>query len=308
MGFELAAHSPQVTERTHRPSSIWAHLGAEFRVRAKHLAHPFESSPLLDSGCDAMKIQKRLLLISIGFVALGTPAQQNIPRGTIIPVRLNSSLSSQKSKAGQPIAARVAQDVPLPNGLKIREGAKITGRVIEVLPPSRGSLAHISFIFDHVVLGKQSLPVTTNLRALASFAEVDNAQIPARGMGESDAWSSRTTVQVGGDVVYWGGGPVESTMGPVGRPVDGATGPGVLVKITAKPGSLCHGEIGDHQGAQALWVFSSDACGVYGLSGTTIAHAGRTKPIGVIEVVSEGGQIKVPRGSALLLRVIGSQE
>jgi hypothetical protein len=29
----------QVVESTHRHSSIWAHLGAEFRVRAQHLAH-----------------------------------------------------------------------------------------------------------------------------------------------------------------------------------------------------------------------------------------------------------------------------
>ena len=39
MGFEITAQSPQVTEKTHRPSSIWAHLGAEFCVRTKQLAH-----------------------------------------------------------------------------------------------------------------------------------------------------------------------------------------------------------------------------------------------------------------------------
>lgn len=39
MGFEIAAHSPQVTEKTHPHPSIWAHLGAEFCVGTKHLAH-----------------------------------------------------------------------------------------------------------------------------------------------------------------------------------------------------------------------------------------------------------------------------
>src|SRR6202022_477494 len=44
-----------------------------------------------------------------------------IPPGTILPVRLNSSLSSAESKPGQIISARIMQDVPLATGGKIRE-------------------------------------------------------------------------------------------------------------------------------------------------------------------------------------------
>jgi hypothetical protein len=244
-------------------------------------------------------------------MAVGAPAQRpapTIPSGTIIPVRLNSTLSSQKSRARESLSARVMQNVPLPNQRKIREGAKVIGHVIEATPKMRGSAAKISFVFDRVVLGKQSLAVLTNLRALASMVEVDQAQIPPRGMGESDVWASRTTVQVGGDVVYWGGGPVESSTGVVGKPVDGESTTGVLVKLTVKPGSPCHGEIGDHRGPQALWVFSSDACGIYGIPGTTVAHYGRTKPAGVIELASESDNIKVRSGSGLLVRVIESRE
>ena len=43
-------------------------------------------------------------------------AQTNIPVGTIIPVVLNSSLAAKKSRPGQTVSARVAQDVPLYNG------------------------------------------------------------------------------------------------------------------------------------------------------------------------------------------------
>jgi hypothetical protein len=253
-----------------------------------------------------MNIQEMLLLISIGFVALAVSAQENIPRGTIIPVSLNSSLSSRKSKPGQPISARVAQDVPLPIGMKIREGARITGHVVQVTPATQGAAAHISFVFDRVVASKKTLPITTNLRAIASPTEVESTQIPTMGMGCGDTWESRTTVQVGGDVVYWGGGPVDNSSGPVGKPVIGTTGG--LVRVTTKPGSPGQGEVDENQGPQALWVFSSDACGVYRLGDTTIAHAGRTKPVGVIELGSQNGQVKVPSGSGMLLRVIGSQE
>jgi len=254
-----------------------------------------------------MKIQEMLLLISIGFVALAVSAQENIPRGTIIPVSLNSSLSSQKSKPGQPISAQIAQDIPLPIGMKSREGARITGYVVEVTPATQGAAAHISFVFDRVVASKKTLPITTNLRAIASPTEVESTQIPTMGMGCGDTWDSRTTVQIGGDVVYWGGGPVDNSSGPVGKPVTGSTA-GVLVRPAAKPGSPCEGEIDEDQGPQALWVFSSDACGVYGLDDTMIAHAGRTKPIGVIELSSKKGQVKIPSGSGMLLRVIGTQE
>jgi hypothetical protein len=248
-------------------------------------------------------------LLSMSFsAAAAQKSALRIPSGTIIPVRLNSTLSSQKTKPGARISARIQQDVPLPDGRKIREGAKVTGHVIEARPKTQGSAAQISLVFDRVVEGKRSTPVTTNLRALASMMEVDQAQIPPRGMGESDVWASRTTVQVGGDVVYWGGGPVENSTGVVGKPVDGESTTGVLVKLTVDPGSPCHGEIGEHQGPQALWVFSSDACGLYGIPGMTVAHYGRTKPVGVVELVSESDNIKVRSGSGLLLRVIESRE
>ncbi len=219
-----------------------------------------------------MKLRMSSALIGMGFIVWITPAQENIPRGTIIPVSLNSSLSSQKSKTGQRISAWVSQDVPLPQGMKIKEAARITGHVVDVITATQGAEAHISLVFDRAVASGKTLPVTTNLRAIASAVEVESAQIPTMGMGCGDTWDSRTTVQIGGDVVYWGGGPVDSSSGPVGKPVTGSTA-GVLVRPTAKPGSPCEGDIDEDQGPQALWVFSSDACGVYGLDDTMIAHA-----------------------------------
>jgi hypothetical protein len=52
-----------------------------------------------------------------------------------------------------------------------------------------------------------------------------------------------------------------------------------------------------------MWVFSSDACGTYGLSQIVVAHAGKSQPVGVIVLASWRGKLKVPRGSGMLLRV-----
>lgn len=251
-----------------------------------------------------MKIQWNSLLLGVVFSAFGAYGQESIPRGTTIPVSLKGTLSSNNAKPNETISARVMQGVPLLDDRKIREGTKVIGHVIEVRPATQGTSPFISFAFDRVLISKKGLSVTTDLRALASASAVESAFIPAFGMGKGDSWNGRTTEQVGGDTVYWGGGPVESRIGPVGKPLVGANS-GVLVRVTAKLGSPCRGEIDENHGLQALWVFSSDACGVYGQEGLTIAHAGRTQPIGVIELTSNSREVKVRSGSGMLLRVIG---
>ena len=52
-----------------------------------------------------------------------------------------------------------------------------------------------------------------------------------------------------------------------------------------------------------MWVFSSDACGTYGLSQIRVTHVGRTEPVGVIVLTSEKSQLKLPSGAGMLLRV-----
>lgn len=249
------------------------------------------------------KVRWLLLLCTLLF-AFCANGQSAIPQGTIIPVRLNGTLSSRNARPNQSISARVMQDVPLPGGGKIREGTKVTGHVIEVRAMSRRSTSSLSFTFDRLHVSKAGLSLTTDLRALASALAVESAYLPDFGMGEGETWNARTTEQVGGDTVYWGGGHVEGPSGPVGNPVDGADS-GVLVQVSANPNGECRGEIKGSHELQALWVFSSNACGVYGINGLTIAHAGRTQPLGVIELTSATGDITVRSGSGLLLRVVG---
>ena len=230
----------------------------------------------------------------------GSFAQDTIPAGTILPVRLNSSLRSDRTRAGEPIGARVMQDVPLPSGSSIPAGAKVVGQVVSVA--SAPNRAEISLRFDTLKVSHEKIPITTNLRAAASFMDVEEAQIPVMGPDRATPQGAWTTTQIGGDAVYRGGGPVEGAFGRVGTPVYD----GVLDQLNANPDGGCRAAIDSNDAPQALWVFSSNACGAYGLPHLKIAHTGRTDPIGEITFKSTKGQAQIHAGAGLLLRVDSS--
>jgi hypothetical protein len=76
------------------------------------------------------------------------------------------------------------------------------------------------------------------------------------------------------------------------------------MKLTPKADAGCTGGPGyDHE--QSLWVFSSAACGTYGLSNAKIASSGLTKPIGEISLSSDRN-INIRSGSGWLL-IIGGE-
>lgn len=242
---------------------------------------------------------KQFLFVSLLAFSTQLFAQDTIPAGTILSVQLNSTLRSDKAKAGEQISARVMQDVPLPGGRKIHAGAKVIGHVVSARPAVDGMMSGLSFCFDMLVVGKQRLAMITNLRALATMMDVSEAQVPESGPDRGTSENAWTTDQIGGETIYRGG---VATQGSniVGNSVGGT---GVLVHLSSRPGTKCRGDMSANDEVQPLWVFSSDACGLYGLPKLTLAHAGRTDPVGQIKLSSDKGNVKVPGGSGMLLRV-----
>lgn len=236
-----------------------------------------------------------LLYITLTF-ATGLFAQNAIPAGTILPVRLNSSLNSRKIRPGRAITARVMQDIPLGTGSRIHAGAKVIGRVVEV---KNGTSAEISVSFDGLVIAGRKIPITTNVRAMASMMDIEEAQVPTFGPDRGTPANWATTEQIGGEVVYRGGGPVANGLVTVGEP----TGNGILAHPSSEAGTNCRGAVNGNDQPQAFWVFSSDACGAYGFNDVSIAHAGRSNPVGIITLASNRDHVNVRSGSGILLRV-----
>lgn len=96
-----------------------------------------------------------------------------IPAGTILPVRLATSISSEKSRPGAEVTAKIMQDVPLPAGQKLPKGSRLAGTVTAITTATAGREAEISLRFDKLLVKHDEIALTTNLRAIAGYVEVE---------------------------------------------------------------------------------------------------------------------------------------
>jgi hypothetical protein len=233
---------------------------------------------------------------------VGHGVKNIVPAGTILPVVLGTPISFQRCQVGMIVRGKIAQSVPLQNGLRIPKGSAIEGHVVQANPATGNDAANISIQFDKIYMRKEWVSIVTNLRAIAGFMDVMEAGVPSETPSEGTPYNWLPTTQIGGDAVYGVGGPVTSAENS-SKVVGKSTGDGVLVAVSEKEGTKCRGVLSGNESLQALWVFSSDACGVYGIDHLAIAHAGRTDPRGTIVLASQKGNLELKTGDGLLLRV-----
>jgi len=224
-----------------------------------------------------------------------------IPRGAILPVVLRSALCFDKARPGQVLHGEIAQDVPFGSSAGIHKGARVEGHALEATPSGNGSATTVKIQFDKVNVGGQWMPVVTDLRAIAGFMTVIEAGIPVEAPAEGSPYNWLPKEQIGGDTAYGVGGPVRSADGS--KVIGKFLGDGVLGQASAKEGTPCRGPLDHNNNPQALWVFSSAACGIYGIKHLEIQHAGRTDPVGTIVLASHVRNLKLRDGDGLLLRV-----
>ncbi len=227
-------------------------------------------------------------------LAQAAPAPVALPSGTILPVSLDRTLRSDHLRVGEPVRATVMQSIP---GTRIHRGAHLLGRVVAVTPAPHPS---ITLRFSELAQRDITIPVVVSLRAMASLLEVEEAETPEDMAMRGTVPENATTRQIGGQQVYRGGGPVAEGMTPVGKPV----AYGILALPLAWPGKSCRAQVAANLTPQAFWLFSSDACGLFGYAELSVRHAGRTTPAGQIVFTSTRHHFTLQSGSGLLLRVL----
>ncbi len=242
----------------------------------------------------------KTLLVAAAAACSALSFAQAIPVATVLPVVLNTTLESKQLMGGEPISAMLVQDVPLPNGGRIRAGSEVTGQVLKI-GSTRSGGTFVRLRFDHVHQKDRNIPVVTMVRALASPWEVQEAQTSKVGPVERDSAANWITTQIGGDVVYRGGGQVMHGDDVVGDPVKD----GVLA--TLRPVAKTGCDTGSGERRVALWLFSSTACGVYGFRFLEISQPGTAEPFGEV-VIQSTKNVHIDRGSALLLITIEASQ
>lgn len=239
----------------------------------------------------------RAILGTLLLLSTVTFAQQ-LPAGVALPIMLNSDLNAKKDAAGKKIEGKIMQDVPLLSG-QISKGARITGHVANVTRTA-SSGSSITVKFDSIQEGGRTVPLTAELLAIASMSSVSDAQAPMNNAGStsisSDEWVTR---QIGGDIVNREQRTAGSTGGATGTWLEGSS---VLIKLTPNPDAGCPDGPG-YKGMQAVWIFSSAACGAYGLNDVAIASSGAESPMGEITLGSSEN-VNVRGGSGWLLMTI----
>jgi hypothetical protein len=213
---------------------------------------------------------------TLAYVALSPPP------GTVLPAMLSTKLDSHV-KPGQQIHATIMQSVIVQEG-KIPEHSKLVGHVVSF------TSGQIVIQFDSLEIKHQVIPVVLGLRAIASPLEVEYAKVPLPDHGASPAdWVTR---QIGGEIAYRRWHLMHANIAVGETLFDGST----LAPLRASSRGCS-----DSHTIQALWVFSSDACGAYSYPELTIAPAA----VGQIALQFHGKPL-VRSGSGLLLQVVSA--
>jgi hypothetical protein len=240
-----------------------------------------------------------ILRLTTIFLLSAIAIAQDLPAGVVIPVMLNSELNAKKDAAGKKLDGKVMQEVPLSSGAPISKGARVTGHIVNVSKEG-SSGSNITLRFDTIEDRGRTIHLTAALLALASMASVADAQAPINNTGEStdsaDRWVTR---QVGGDIVNRQQHKAGSSEGVMGIWLEGGS---VLIQLTPNPDAGCPGGPG-YKAAQAVWIFSSAACGTYGLNGIIIASTGANAPAGEI-MLGSSENLAVRGGSGWMLMTI----
>jgi hypothetical protein len=236
-------------------------------------------------------IRLAVLLLSLASAVTA----QNLPPGISLPVQLSSALNANSARPGQKIEGKLEQEVRIGVEERIKSGSHVTGHIVSASRPGPSG-SSITLQFDSLEDEHHSIPLHVGARAVASSQSVFNAGLPGGASSNYESSSSWSTEQVGGEVVIRGRGYVADANGKVGL----WDGTGVWGKLPAS-GDCPAGD--SAEGQQALWVFSTTACGAYGFERTRLEQAGFSASPGQIVLTSTKG-IDVRGGSGWLLMTL----
>jgi len=211
-------------------------------------------------------------------------AQENrIAPGTIIPAELAKSIDAKKAKPGDPVVAKITQDL-LSNGqVVIPRGSKITGHVTQASGGKKGEQSTLGIAFDKLIKKDGTeVPLQAAIQAIAK-----PQQSAALSSGGNEPMSESSGVP----------GAASPSGGYGGMNRNPTSAPG----NTAPPdASAPHGDVNDGSPAPSQGgTLSPSSQGAVGMSGVSLSADQQ----GTV-ITSTSRNLKLDGGTQLILRTI----
>lgn len=199
----------------------------------------------------------------------GTEHIQIAP-GSVIPVVLTRPIDAKKAKTGDPVEARVAQDLKANDGaIILAKDAKVTGHVNSAQPRSKEQKeSQVSVVFDRVQMKGTDTPLLMSIQAVVFPVAAD------------------------------GGGGSGVSSAPPGGSMANDTTPGGRPSGMSMPSAGGSDGSGSSQPATRMPPITGETQGVVGNANLKLAADAQGSVIS-----SEKGNVKVEPGTLMLLRV-----
>jgi hypothetical protein len=163
-----------------------------------------------------------------GLASVFKPVPVVVPEGSTLSLVLETPMSSETSRAGDRVIAKLAEDVRVGEKVVVPAGSEIRGRVTEAVPSGRvKTRARLAFDFDTLVLqGKEHAIGTRAIDITAGDTHKKDAATIGIGAGAG---------AIVGAIANGGKGAAIGTL------VGGAAGTGVVLANTGKEVHLAAG-------------------------------------------------------------------
>ncbi len=229
-----------------------------------------------------------------------------IASGTTLQAELTKPVDAKKAKPGDPVTAKLTQDVKSDGKVVLPRGSKLVGHVTEAQARGNGNAeSRLGIIFDKAeTKGGQELSFNGAIQALAPPAQaalaVAGDEQSNLGSGMGTGGSAMGGGRTGGGVAPMGGavGGVTSTLGSAGRTVGNTTG-NVAGSATGAVGASANGAVNG--------TLNSTSQGVVGMQGLALSNALGAGANAQSSVVSSASHnVKLDSGTQLILQVTGA--
>jgi hypothetical protein len=204
-----------------------------------------------------------------------------IAPGSVIPVKLTTTVDAKKAKTGEEITAKVTQDLKASNGMMLMpKDTEIVGHVTEAQARNKQDKeSQVGIVFDHAVMNSSTVSYPLSIQAVISPQVFQNPNGDNRSTG---------AVSPGAPA-----GPMPSQMpGGSARGTSGGE---------AAPPNTPSGETDETSNGSALPQITGHTQGVVGFPHLKLETPSNATQPSVIS--SEKNNVKLENGTLILLRV-----